>query len=112
MFERGLKEGVFVRFIEDEVEKIVKTKITTEYYEEYVEREMEFMEYRIWRLLNEFVYPRTSVSNGTVWNDVRYTLKKDEYTKSTIITDENYDSHMKLIYVFKRDLSKNTHFLL
>ena len=73
MFERGLKEGVFVRFIEDQLEKIVKAKITTEYYEEYVEREMEFMEYRIWRLLNEFVYPKTSLSNGTIWNmlDIR-----------------------------------------
>ena len=59
MFEKGLKEGVFLRFVEEQVEKIIKRKMEGNEYEEYegyiktaVKNEMEFIEYRLWILIN------------------------------------------------------------
>ena len=112
MFERGLKEGVTLRFIEEQVEKIIKRKISTEYYEDAVESEMEFMEYRIWVLLNQFVYPHTGASHDTIWNKGVLMEKKNAYLQKENVSNDktDYDSKMKLIHVFEDVLKKHTHF--
>tara|TARA_B100000035_G_scaffold250008_1_gene218915 strand:- start:1624 stop:6198 length:4575 start_codon:yes stop_codon:yes gene_type:complete len=102
MFESGVKKGLFFKFIEKQVEMIVEReneeKGEQSDIEEDVEREMKFIEYRIWKLLMRFKLPPLNKSNNnTPWK----VLIPNEKTVSPFYVDE-----------FDEELRKNAYFHL
>ena len=112
MFERGLKEGVYFKFIEECVEKIVKNKFEKSKQsvniEEEVDMEMEYIEYRIWyHYQKDDIIPQLdsqapSTSSASNWKDFMELFNN--------YMTENQNSDLKYSKVFSSQISKNTHY--